>query len=170
MAWNSESTLTATVYVAPDRVDFSLNWHEGDTGDVCVRRDSAGLWAKRPDATDWRGPYMRTDAHNRAQEAAAYLRAYFSGCFRSDRGERWCLSPQQITIDGRPITSELQMDLSEGPLYGTAFRTTLSNLPFTVFMPATGGWDVYQDDWASNPDRQPVNPTRDQPWRRLRIQ
>jgi hypothetical protein len=168
MSRDSESTQTATVYVSADRVDFSLNWHEGDSGDVCVRQDPAGLWAKRPDVSAWSGPYVRTQARNPAEEAAAYLATFFAGCFRSDRGERWCLSPQQITMNGRQIKAELQMDLSEGPLYGTAFKTTLGPLPFTVFVPAATGWEVFQDDWASNPTRKPLDPSKDRPWRRLK--
>lgn len=170
MDWNSASTQTATVYVAADRVDFSLNWHEGDTGKVCVRSAQGKLWARDADTKAWMGPYVPTDARNRAQEASVYLSAYFSGCFRSDRGERWCLSPQQITIDGKPVLAELQMDLSEGPEYGTPFATRLSALPFTVFVPRRDGWDVFQDDWASNLDRHLIDPAKDKPWRRLKAE
>ncbi len=170
MEWNSNSTQTATVYVAKDRADFSLNWHEGDTGRVCVRTTQGQLWARDAGATTWIGPYTRTQARSPTQEAAVYLGAYFSGCFKSDQGERWCLSPRQITINGKPVRAELQMDLSEGPLYGTAFATQLSKLPFTVFVPRPDGWDVFQDDWASSPDRQPIDPAKDRPWRRLKAE
>lgn len=167
MTWNSETTLTATLYVSAKDANFNLNWHEGDNGNVCVRHEQGQLWARRLDETSWVGPYVHTDAENRQQEGVAYLEAYFSGCFRSDRGERWCLSPRHITVNGKPFFAELQMDLSEGPLYGTAFATRATPLPFTVFVPHGRGWDVFQDDWASNPDRHPIDPAKDRPWRRL---
>jgi len=163
-------TQSAPVYVAADRADFNLSWHEGDTGQVCVRMTQGQFWAQDANSKQWLGPYIRTNAHDLAGEAAVYLAAFFNGCFRSEEGERWCLSPHQISINGQPVPAQLQMDLSEGPFYGTAFATHLSRLPFTVFVPRADGWDVFQDDWASSPDRRPIDTANDRPWRRLKAE
>jgi hypothetical protein len=160
-----------TVYVHGGRVRFNLAWHEADERPKCVRLHGEELDARDADDRDirWRGPYLRAPATGADDDGAVYLATWFAGCFRSDAGETWCLSPTAITIDGKPVEARLARDPSERPAYGTAFATHLTPRPFTVFVPQADGWAVYQDDWASGAGPH-VDPQRDPPWRRLRPQ
>lgn len=163
----------AVVYVEDRRVYFNLAWHEGGEGNACVRVQGDALLVGdvsgdgRP--VQWYGPYARTGSQGRADEDdSAYLRPFFAGCWRSERAETWCLSPSGITVDGKRVDAELVKDASERPGYGTVFRTHLTALPFTVFVPLADGWAVFQDDWVTSEHRKPVDPVHDAPWRRLR--
>lgn len=159
------------VYVEAGRVDFNLAWHEGGEGNACVRVHGESIQVG-DDPGDggpmqWYGPYVRIGSKGRDDEDdSAYLKPFFSGCWRSDHGETWCLAPGGIVVDGKRVDARLQKDPIQRPEYGTAFLTHLSAHPFTVFMPVADGWDVFQDDWREgNP---PIDPRRDKPWRRLR--
>jgi hypothetical protein len=150
-------------------VQFNAAWHEGNEIRECVRvQGDRILVSETPDGgpAQWWGPYVRTPAKSPEDDDAVYLRPFFSGCWRSDHAETWCLAPDGIRIDGRRIAAALQKDASERPEYGTAFQTTLTPHPFTVFMPVADGWDVFQDDWRNGDP--PIDPKRDKPWRRLR--
>jgi hypothetical protein len=159
------------VYIEDGGVYFNLAWHEGGEGKDCLRvhGDRIDVGENPGDGRPprWYGPYVRLGAKGRADEDdSVWLKPFFSGCWRSDRAETWCLSPTGFTIDGRRIEARLQKDPVQRPAYGTAFLTALGAHPFTVFMPVADGWDVFQDDWREgNP---PIDPQRDKPWRRLR--
>lgn len=157
------------VYIDGRTVQFNLAWHEGNAVRGCVRvqGDQIRVGEAPIDApATWWGPYVRVPAKSQEDDDAVYLQPFFSGCWRSDHAETWCLAPDGIRIDGKRIEATLQKDASERPDYGTAFQTKLTAHPFTVFMPVPDGWDVFQDDWRGGDP--PIDPQRDKPWRRLR--
>ncbi len=160
----------STVYVRDGQARFNLAWHEDDQSRKCLRLHGEELEVRDADYREapWHGPYLRTQARGPEDEDAVYLAPWFSGCFRSEARETWCLSPQGITVDGRRIEAVLQKDPGRRPGYGTAFATHLTAHPLTVFLPVAGGWNVFQDDWRE--DDAPIDPARDPPWRRLRPQ
>jgi hypothetical protein len=161
---------TAVLYVETDNAYFNLAWHEGDSGGHCLRFDGKNLWV-RPVLGEkgWIGPYVKTSAENAREDTVALLKDIFTGCFKSERNERWCLSPKAFSVNGRSFPVDVQMDLSEGPNYGTAFvGSGMTKLRFLVFVARPDGWAVFEDDWASAEGRVPVDPTTTKPWRRLK--
>lgn len=158
-----------SVRVGDKGVYFNLGWHEGDAPEGnCVRLESGKLWARPAGPTGkWFGPYVRVGPVC-SDESAYYLSQYFTGCFESESRERWCLSPAGISVDGKKLKTEFQIDISEGPLYGTGFRIEGGRSQFLVFVPRANGWAIYEDGWASAEGRVAVDPINGKPWRLLR--
>ena len=154
--------------VGDDGIYFNLSWHERDSPDGnCARLESGKLWARPSWKTEnWLGPYSRVGS-SLTNEATYYLSKYVVGCFDSQFHERWCLSPSKISVDGKDIGAKFQMDILEGPFYGTSFQVNGKRLPFLVFVPRANGWAVYENDWASSESRVPIDPIKQKPWRRL---
>lgn len=158
----------ASVRVGDEGIYFNLSWHEEDAPNgKCVRLDSDKLWARPNGMTEkWLGPYVRIGP-SVADEGAYYLSKFFVGCFESHVQERWCLSPTKISVNGKDIGGKFQMDISEGPLYGTGFQVKGKKLPFLVFVPRANGWAVFEDDWASSDRRVHIDSVNGKPWRLL---
>jgi hypothetical protein len=163
----SSSASISAVTIEGTRIGFNYSWHEGNVDpNYCVRTSGGKLWARTDASATWDGPYVLLGS-SAGDEASLYLKEYFVGCFTSEQHERWCLAPSGISIDGKKIPAALQMDLSEGPSYGTSFQVDGQTPPFLVFVPRTNGWAVYKDDWETTEGHVPVDPTKDKPWRTL---
>jgi len=171
-ALTEEISPVASLRISQGVISFSLNWHEGDSGEGnCVRVVDKKLWARSGWDKKWFGPYVRVAVGSKEDEAAYFLGKYFTGCFVSDHREQWCLSPRDITVDGSRLSAKLQMDIAdEAPRYGTAFAVSGRSHPFLVFVAQGDGWAIFEDDWTSTEGRIPVNPVKSVPWRKLNNQ
>lgn len=162
----SEADISA-LYIEGDQLGFNYAWHEANVSpEYCVRRSGDKLWARADASSPWQGPFVLLGPMN-VDEASLYLKEYFVGCFTSEKHERWCLAPDSISVDGKPLKATMQLDTSEGPNYGTGFQIEGQKPPFLVFVPRASGWAVYKDDWASDESHVPVDPAKDKPWRTL---
>lgn len=163
----SSSAGISALLIKDSDIEFNYSWHEANVApNYCVRQSSGKLWARSDASEPWEGPYVLIGPPT-ANEASLYLKDYFVGCFTSEQHERWCLTPSSISVDGKKIPATLQMDLSEGPSYGSSFQVDGQKPPFLVFVPRADGWAVYKDNWETAEDRVPVNPAKDKPWRTL---
>ncbi|TDK66404.1 hypothetical protein [Sapientia aquatica] len=169
-ALNKVDSNYASIKIDESGLHFNLNWHEGDIpNDKCVRMSDDGLWVMekwKPEI--WIGPFHKVGS-SKTDESKYYLNRLFSGCFISDKNDRWCFSDSGITINEKKFPTKLQMDITEGPLYGTALFVEGRKLPFLVLVPkANNVLAIFEDDWASSEDRKPVDVNHDKPWQILR--
>ena len=172
-SWNAAlrevDAQSASVLIRGATVSWNLAWHEGDNEvGRCVRAEGNKLWRLPMKGRIGKPRSLVRVAERIEDEGDFYLRQMFAGCFASDHGERWCLNGKSISIDSRRLGAALQLDLSEGPLYGTPVKIEGLVPPFLVFVPHGDGWEVFQDDFASVEGRVPVDPEHSTPWRVLR--
>jgi len=145
----------------------NLAWHEGDERKYCLRLRGDKIWlldeaGKKPQ----QGPYQRIGKLNQ-READLYLARLIQGCFLSAEKEQWCFKQGRLSINGQPVNARLELDLSELDLYGTPLHVQGSKLPFWYLVKRPDGWAVFEDDYASNENRKPVNPETSKAWRVL---
>ncbi|MFZ6745232.1 hypothetical protein ACO0LC_18565 [Undibacterium sp. JH2W] len=156
--------------VKDGRIKQNLAWHEGDEANYCLRLQGDKVWLlgdgkKRAE----QGPYQRLGGHGQ-KEADLYLVRLIQGCFVSQEKEQWCFQDGKLSINGKPSNASLSLDLSELDLYGTPLRVEGRKLPFWYLVRRGDAWAVFEDDYASNEKRLPVDPKTSKPWRVLRKQ
>jgi hypothetical protein len=150
------------------QIKQNLAWHEGDESKYCLRQEGDKIWlladgAKRPE----QGPYQRMGKLDQP-EANLYLARLIQGCFVSEKKEKWCFARGALSINGKPVKAKLELDMSELDLYGTPLHVQGRRLPFWYLVKRDDGWAVFEDDYASNEKRVPVDPKTSKPWRILR--
>ncbi|MFZ6655749.1 hypothetical protein [Undibacterium sp. TJN19] len=150
------------------RISQNLAWHEGDESSYCLRQEGDKIWllandTKKPE----QGPYQRLGKLDQS-EANLYLARLIQGCFVSEEKEQWCFTRGALSINGKPAKATLELDMSELDLYGTPLRVQGRKLPFWYLVKRTDGWAVFEDDYASNEKRVPVDLQKTKPWRILR--
>lgn len=143
----------------------NLAWHEGDESKYCLRLQGDKIWL-REDGKPERGPYLRFGKLDQ-READIYLARLIKGCFTSAEKEQWCFQQGRLSINGQPVNAQLELDLSELDLYGTPLHVHGRKLPFWYLVKRADGWAVFEDDYASNEKRKPVDPKTSKPWRVL---
>ncbi|MCH8619606.1 hypothetical protein [Undibacterium sp. TS12] len=151
------------------KIKRNLAWHEGDESRHCLRQDGDKIWlqaeeGKQPEA----GPYLRLGSLQK-NEADLYLAHIIEGCFASAENEQWCFHHGKISINGKAVNARLELDLSELDLYGTPLRVQGRKLPFWYLVRQQDKWAVFEDDYASNEQRKPVDPRTSKPWRLLKL-
>ncbi|MES2037802.1 MAG: hypothetical protein V4495_08195 [Pseudomonadota bacterium] len=173
-SWAGAMTATNSQQVALTIKDGvikqNLAWHEGDETEYCLRQQDDKIWLlgdgkQRVE----QGPYQRLGRLNQ-NEADLYLARIIQGCFFSDGKEQWCFQNDKLSIDDKPAKASLSRDLSELDLYGTPLRVEGRKLPFWYLVKRGETWAVFEDDYASNEKRAPVDPKTSKPWRVLRKQ
>ncbi|MFZ6731736.1 hypothetical protein ACO0LG_07425 [Undibacterium sp. Ji42W] len=157
------------------RIKQNLAWHEGDETAYCLRVAGDKIWL----VSDGKhraeqGPYQRLGTLDQ-NEADLYLARIIQGCFVSEEKEQWCFVDGKLSINGKPDKAKLsldlsELDLSELDLYGTPLRVEGRKLPFWYLVKRGDAWAVFDDDYASNEKRVPVDPKISKPWRVLRKQ
>ncbi|MBC3908199.1 hypothetical protein [Undibacterium umbellatum] len=152
------------------QIKQNLAWHEGDETAYCLRLQGDKIWllgdGKR--RTE-QGPYQRL-GRLAQKEADLYLARIIQGCFVGEEKEQWCFQNGRLSINGKPSKASLSLDLSELDLYGTPLRVEGRKLPFWYLFQRGETWAVFEDDYASNEKRVPVDPKTSKPWRVLRKQ
>lgn len=173
-SWTGAMTATDSQQVAlsikDGRIKQNLAWHEGDETEYCVRQHDDKLWLLADGKNRGeQGPYQRLGKLDQS-EAALYLARIIQGCFASEEKEQWCFQNGKLSIDGKPAKAILSRDLSELDLYGTPLYVEGRKLPFWYLVKRGETWAVFEDDYASNEKRMPVDPKTSKPWRVLRKQ
>ncbi|MFZ6873191.1 hypothetical protein ACO0LF_14135 [Undibacterium sp. Di27W] len=170
-SWTTAMTATDDQQVAltvkDGRIKQNLAWHEGDEANYCLRLQGDKVWLlgdgkKRAE----QGPYQRLGGPGQ-KEADLYLARLIQGCFISQEKEQWCFQDGKLSINGKPSRASLSLDLSELDLYGTPLRVEGRKLPFWYLVRRGDAWAVFEDDYASNEKRLPVDPNTSKPWRLL---
>lgn len=169
--WTAAMTATDSQKIAlsigSGRIRQNLAWHEGDETAYCLRLQGDKIWLLgdgklRAD----QGPYQRLGSLTQ-KEAELYLARIIQGCFVSEEKEQWCFQDGKLSINGKPAKASLSLDLSELDLYGTPLRVEGRKLPFWYLVQRGNAWAVFEDDYASNEKRLPVDPKTSKPWRVL---
>ncbi|MFZ6708876.1 hypothetical protein [Undibacterium sp. TC9W] len=146
----------------------NLAWHEGDETAYCLRVAGDRIWLVGDGKhRAEQGPYQRLGTPEQNQ-ADLYLARIIQGCFVSEEKEQWCFADGKLSINGKPDKARLSLDLSELDLYGTPLRVEGRKLPFWYLVRRGDAWVVFEDDYASNEKRVPVDPNTSKPWRVLR--
>lgn len=173
-SWTTAMTATDSqkiaISISGDRIRQNLAWHEGDETAYCLRLQGDKVWLLGDGKHGAeQGPYQRLGrlAH---KEAELYLAHIIQGCFVSEEKEQWCFQEGKLSINGKPSRANLSLDLSELDLYGTPLRVEGRKLPFWYLVKRGEAWAVFEDDYASNEKRVPVDPKTSKPWRVLRKQ
>lgn len=149
------------------RIKQNLAWHEGDETAYCLRVAGDKIWLVGDGKhSAEQGPYQRLGTLEQ-KEADLYLARIIQGCFVSEEKEQWCFVNGKLSINGKPDKARLSLDLSELDLYGTPLRVEGRKLPFWYLVRRGDAWVVFEDDYASNEKRVPVDPKTSKPWRVL---
>jgi len=173
-SWTGAMTATDSQQVAltikDGLIKQNLAWHEGDEAEYCLRQQGDKIWLLGDGKHRVeQGPYQRLGALDQ-NEANLYLARIIQGCFVSEEKEQWCFQDGKLSIDGKPAKASLSRDLSELDLYGTPLRVEGRKLPFWYLIKRGESWAVFEDDYASNEKRVPIDPETSKPWRVLRKQ
>ncbi len=173
-SWTAAMTATDSQQVAltirDSRIKQNLAWHEGDEAAYCLRQQGDKIWLLGDGKhRAEQGPYQRLGSLEQS-EAALYLSRLIQGCYSSQEKEQWCFKDGKLSIDGKADKASLSLDLSELDLYGTPLRTAGRKLPFWYLVKRGDAWAVFEDDYASNEKRVPIDPDKNKPWRVLRKQ
>jgi hypothetical protein len=169
--WTGAVTATDSQRVAlsikDGRIKQNLAWHEGDETAYCLRVAGDKIWLVGDGKySAEQGPYQRLGTLEQ-NEADLYLARIIQGCFVSEEKEQWCFVNGKLSINGKPDKARLSLDLSELDLYGTPLRVEGRKLPFWYLVRRGDAWVVFEDDYASNEKRVPVDPKTSKPWRVL---
>ncbi|MFZ6779269.1 hypothetical protein ACO0LD_20770 [Undibacterium sp. Ji83W] len=172
--WTGAMTATDSQQVAliikDGLIKQNLAWHEGDETEYCLRQQGDKIWLLADGKNRMeQGPYQRLGKLDR-NEADLYLARIIQGCFASEEKEQWCFQGGKLSIDGKLAKASLSRDLSELDLYGTPLRVEGRKLPFWYLVKRGDAWLIFEDDYASNEKRVPVDPKTSKPWRVLRKQ
>lgn len=155
-----------------DQVIGSLGWHEGVS--VCVQQRDGEYWARMPPSEPsklppWEGPFIPVPGASVEHTDTAYFNRIFGqACHETEENEPWCFGDGSLQIGAKHYRTELVLDGSEMPNYGSPVRLAGQKEGFLVFVPVGDGWNVYKDDYVSKDDHVEVDPKRDPPWRKLR--
>lgn len=173
-SWTAAMTATDSQRVAliikDGLIKQNLAWHEGDETEYCLRQQGDKIWLLGDGKSRIeQGPYQRLGTLDQ-NEANLYLARIIQGCFVSEEKEQWCFQNGKLSIDGKPAQASLSRDLSELDLYGTPLRVEGRKLPFWYLIKRGESWAVFEDDYASNEKRVPIDPKTSKPWRVLRKQ
>jgi len=144
----------------------NYGWHEGGT--PCVAFRGKELWAKdaglSPSA--WEGPFMRVGLPF-SGEAAYFNRLFGDRCYASNKAEDWCFGPGSIKVGTKSYRTQLTLDTSEMPVYGSPVSIE-EEKGFWVFVPDGDGWKVFRDTFVTEEGHREIDTNRSLPWRSLK--